>query len=356
MFNNHSDTSSSSGDTRAVAEYAQSQQHVHEAHSPATKPLQRMSLSEHLAMYWKFFFSTGERTPTIPLPLQKVTLSRLLDLDPHQLKTIWLGHSSLLINIEGYSILTDPVFERRLSLVGPANFHSELPLNVNQLSHLDAVIISHDHYDHLNKFSIRQLAKITRRFLVPTGVGARLRQWGIGPEKIIELGWWQEYRLDNKLTLTATPAQHFSGRGLTDRNSTLWSSWVIQGAQHRLFFSGDSGYFSGFREIGQQYGPFDMTFLECGAYNERWPNIHMFPEQTAQAHLDLRGKILHPIHWATFNLSMHPWYEPMERVLSAAWEKGITLATPAVGQLVDCHTHHDVDLWWEPAMERGRIV
>ncbi|MFH0784901.1 MAG: MBL fold metallo-hydrolase [Pseudomonadota bacterium] len=156
------------------------------------------------------------------------------------------------------------------------------------------------------------------------------------------------------LTLVATPAHHFSGRGLTDRNATLWASWVIFTPEHRVYFSGDSGYFPGFKKIGEKYGPFDMTFLECGAYNERWSNVHMFPEQTVAAHLDLTGKILQPLHWATFNLSFHPWYEPMERLTSAAAKAGVRISTPIIGELVDFHNLSEPGSWWRSAMA-GRL-
>jgi L-ascorbate metabolism protein UlaG (beta-lactamase superfamily) len=172
-------------------------------------------------------------------------------------------------------------------------------------------------------------------------------------EKIVELAWWQEYALDENLTLAATPAQHFSGRGLTDRNRTLWASWAILGPNHRVFFSGDSGYFDGFKQIGRKYGPFDTTFIECGAYNENWSGIHMFPEQTVQAHRDLEGKILQPIHWATFNLSLHPWYEPMERLIAAARSGRVTTSTPIMGRIVDYTTFQSHDYWWRPAMARS---
>jgi len=168
--------------------------------------------------------------------------------------------------------------------------------------------------------------------------------------KIIELDWWQEFHFDSQLIFAATPAQHFSGRGLTDRNRTLWSSWVIKTPSHSLFFSGDSGYFEGFKQIGDTYGPFDMTFIECGAYNKAWAQVHMFPEETVQAHLDLKGKVLHPIHWGTFNLAMHSWYEPMERLLAAAKARQTEIAIPTVGETTRHGKHLPVAKWWQEAM------
>ena len=307
-----------------------------------------ISPADHIRMYWNFFFGGRDRTPAATLPWQKVQAADLVSPGPDRLHAIWLGHSSLLIRIDGRTLLTDPLFERRVSPVGPTMFRPQLPLDVEDLPPLDTVLISHDHYDHLNKYSVQRLAGRTDRFIVPLGVGDRLRRWGIDGGKIVELGWWQEYR-DGNLLLAATPAHHFSGRGLFDRNSTLWASWVILGDRHRVFFSGDSGYFDGFRQIGKKYGPFDVTFIECGAYNETWPGVHLFPEQTARAHLDLRGAVLQPIHWATFNLAMHPWYEPAERLAAAAESAGIRLSTPIVGQPVD---YRDIaaTAWWRTAM------
>ena len=182
---------------------------------------------------------------------------------------------------------------------------------------------------------------------MPLGVGSRLVDWGVSRAKIVELDWWETHRFDQGLKFVATPAQHFSGRGLMDRNKTLWASWVVIAPRHKVYFSGDSGYFEGFKQVGDQYGPFDMTFIECGAYNEAWHGVHLFPEETVQAHLDLRGKVLHPIHWGTFNLSVHSWYEPMQRFTRAAEASAIKFATPIVGQTTIYGQSIPVAKWWE---------
>lgn len=313
--------------------------------------MERMSLGEHLDMYRKFFFEKGQKFPAAMLAQERTDLQDLLTANTNSLKTTWLGHSSLLINIDGFIILTDPLFERKVSPVGPTRFNEEFPVDGADLPFVDAVIISHNHYDHLNKYSVRQLSDKTNIFIVPLRLGETLVKWGVPKEKIIELGWWGETHPRSGLTIAATPSQHFSGRGLFDRNKTLWASWVIKTENHKLFFSGDTGYFNGFREIGEKYGPFDVAFMECGAYNERWPDVHMFPEQTVQAFTDLGGRILQPIHWATFNLSLHAWYEPIERLIDEAWNRDVNVSFPMIGQVVDYKKEIDSKQWWVPAME-----
>jgi L-ascorbate metabolism protein UlaG (beta-lactamase superfamily) len=309
-----------------------------------------MSFTQNVKIAWKFLFGGNDRTPDRPLPTVPVQLSHFNQNGGNRLNATWLGHSSLMINLDGYRILTDPVFEKRISILGPTRFAGDLPIHIDQLPRIDAVIISHDHYDHLNKWSIQHLMAKTDTFIVPLAVGAHLVKWGVKRERIVELDWWESHHLDDALVVTATPAQHFSGRGMIDRNETLWASWVVSGPHHRIFFSGDSGYFAGFKQIGDTYGPFDMTFLECGAYNRMWHKVHMLPEETVQAHLDLKGRLLHPIHWGTFNLALHPWYEPMQRVTAAAERTQIDLALPMIGETICYEQPASKDKWWQYAM------
>ncbi|MCF6246690.1 MAG: MBL fold metallo-hydrolase [Desulfobacula sp.] len=299
---------------------------------------------------WRFLFEKNGRTPVQQLPIQSVDLSFFNSNRADQLNSTWIGHSSLLINISGYKILADPVFEKKVSVVGPTRFNGEAPLNPDELLRIDLVIISHDHYDHLNKASILQLLPKVNRFLTPLAVGKRLMDWGIPAKKIIQMDWWENFQFDNHLKITATPAQHFSGRGVFDRNKTLWASWVITTPEFNIFYSGDSGYFNGFKKIGERFGPFDMTFLECGAYDKLWHGVHMFPEETVQAHIDLKGNLLHPIHWGTFNLALHPWYDPMQRVEKAAKDNNITIATPIAGQTIEYGTQRTGFNWWDKNM------
>ena len=315
-----------------------------------------MSFTDFISTTWEFLFTSNHRTPDTELPVKQVDLSHFTSRGGDQLNVTWLGHSSLMINIDGYKILTDPVFDKSVSILGPSRFNGDVPLDIQQIPEVDAVIISHDHYDHFNRYSVQRLIENSNRFIVPLEVGDYLEDWGVPREKIIELDWWQEHRIDQNLMVVATPAQHFSGRGITDRNKTLWASWVIKTPNHQVFFSGDSGYFGGFKQIGDKYGPFDMTFIECGAYGEGWPKVHMFPEQTVQAHLDLKGNVLHPIHWGTFNLALHPWYEPMVRLTAAADLKNIETATPIVGETTVYGTSIATKRWWEQPMQSSGVL
>ncbi|WP_078282640.1 MBL fold metallo-hydrolase [Mycobacteroides franklinii] len=272
---------------------------------------------------------------------------------PADLAVTWFGHSSVLVEVDGYRVLTDPVWSDRCSpsrVVGPHRQHP-VPVELSTLPALDAVVISHDHYDHLDMDSIIALTRSQNAvFVVPLGVGAHLRGWGVSPTRVIELDWDQSHQL-GKLTLTCTQARHFSGRSLT-RNTTLWASWVIAGPQHKVFFGGDTGYTKAFKVIGDTYGPFDLTLLPVGAYNTQWPDIHMNPEEAVQSHTDLnslasdKSAPLLPIHWATFNLALHPWAEPIERALSAASEQGVTVMVLKPGQRTDVRQPAAPDGWW----------
>jgi L-ascorbate metabolism protein UlaG (beta-lactamase superfamily) len=258
----------------------------------------------------------------------------------------WLGHASVLIELDGRWILADPVWGDRVSpspTVGPSRLHP-VPMTVQALPDLDAVIISHDHYDHLDLPTIRDLvAGQDAPFFVPTGVGAHLRRWGVPEDRIVELDWDGSAVVGN-ITLTCTEARHFSGRGLK-RNTTLWSSWALAGPQHRIYFGGDTGYTPAFAEIGARLGPFDLTVLPIGAYGDQWPDIHMTPEQAWRSHGDLGGGVMIPIHWATFDLALHSWSEPIERLLAVA-DSG-KVAVPRPGGRVVVAEPFVLNRWWD---------
>ena len=247
----------------------------------------------------------------------------------------WFGHSTILVNINGTIILTDPVFSKAASPVSFINkaFEYSNHYTVADLPNPDMVIITHDHYDHLDYKTIKELDSKTGKFYVPLGVEAHLLRWGISPDKISIADWGESFS-DSGLRLTSAPARHFSGRGTRDRNKTLWCSWIVQSGENKLFFGGDSGYGRHFKEIGEKYGPFDLTFLECGQYNKQWPNIHSMPEQTVQAHIDIKGEKLVPIHWGKYRLSLHPWTEPIERVTVAAKLQNVKLINTKIGEII----------------------
>jgi len=265
------------------------------------------------------------------------------------LRVTWLGHSTVLVEIDGHRVLTDPVWSKRVTPVpgiGPKRFFLP-PLPIEELPPLDAVVISHDHYDHLDRKTIEALKERAPRFVVPLGVGAYLEDWGVDPARIVELDWWEETPV-GALTLTATPARHFSGRKITSfyQDHTLWAGWSIAGPRHRVYYSGDTAMFPGFTEIGDRLGPFDLTLMEVGAYDELWPDVHMGPEQAVEAHRMVRGGLMLPVHWGTFNLANHSWTEPAERVLAAAGAAGVSVTLPRPGQIVDAAAPPALARWW----------
>lgn len=274
----------------------------------------------------------------------------------HGLRVTWMGHSTLLIEIDGFRILTDPVWSERASFVqfaGPKRFYPA-PLALQDLPPLDVILLSHDHYDHLDRATIRQLAispaTQNARWVCSLGVGRHLESWGVGRAHMNELNWGDAAAISESLQITATPARHFSGRGLWGRNETLWSSFVIRGSRHNIFFGADSGPFPGFAAIGAAYGSFDLTMLEIGAYDANWPEIHMGPDHAAEAHIALQGKLLLPIHWGLFNLAFHPWREPIERLLRIAETRNISLHLPRPGIPTEVTGASLRTFWWEPQM------
>ncbi|MFM0552285.1 MBL fold metallo-hydrolase [Paraburkholderia sediminicola] len=310
------------------------------------KPRPVEGLRKTLGIVWNVLLNKpGGTVPTEALPVDALTRAQL-DAAPDR-SLYRLGHSTMLLKLRGQFWLTDPVFAERASPfrnLGPKRFHAP-PIALADLPPLRGVILSHDHYDHLDRETVLALAQTTGVFLTPLGVGDRLIEWGIDASKVRQFDWWQGAEVDG-VQFTATPAQHFSGRSLFDGNSTLWASWVIVDDDLRVFFSGDTGYFEGFRTIGERLGPFDVTLVETGAYDAQWPYVHMQPEETVQAHIDLRGRWLVPIHNGTFDLAMHRWQEPFERVTGLALARGVVLSTPRMGERLDLSAPHRGERWW----------
>ncbi|MGW6454496.1 MBL fold metallo-hydrolase [Streptomyces sp. NPDC055078] len=294
----------------------------------------------------------ARRSPTGRIPLHGITAADLAKPPPSGLRLTWMGHSTVLAEIDGRRVLFDPVWGERcspFSFVGPKRLHP-VPAPLAALGPVDVVVISHDHYDHLDLPTIKALASADTVFAVPLGVGAHLERWGVSAHRLRELDWNETAEVAG-LRLTATPARHFCGRGLRNQQHTLWASWAVRGSEHRIFHSGDTGYFPGFRDIGAEHGPFDATMIQIGAYSEYWPDIHMTPAEGMRAHLDLQGGrpagVMLPIHWATFNLAPHPWAEPAEGTVAAAADAGARVAVPRPGEPFEPTADAvPADPWW----------
>ncbi|MBH1938159.1 MBL fold metallo-hydrolase [Streptomyces sp. AV19] len=314
--------------------------------------------SGSMAAFLTTYFRKEERVRRAPvraIPVHPTTVADLAAPPASGLRLTWMGHSGVLAEIDGRRVLFDPVWSERCSpfaFAGPRRMHP-VPVPLAETGPLDVVVISHDHYDHLDMPTVRALIRSGAAFVVPLGVGAHLEHWGVPAGRITELDW-HESTTAGGLTLTATPARHFCGRALRNTQHTLWASWVVAGHGHRIFHSGDTGYFPGFAEIGAQYGPFDATMVQIGAYSDMWPDIHMTPEEGLRAHLDLQGGdpargVLLPIHWGTFNLAPHPWAEPADRTVVAARRAGARYAVPRPGQPFEPADGLVPDAWWREA-------
>lgn len=290
------------------------------------------------------FFGKEQREPLRAVPVVRPAYAA----PTLGLAATWMGWSSVLLEIDGRRVLTDPVWSERCSpstLVGPRRFH-EPPIALGELPPIDVVVISHDHYDHLDMPVVRALAARGTHFAVPLGIGAHLERWGVAPRQIAELDWNESVEI-NGLRLTATPSRHYSGRDPRHNNETLWATWVVKGPGHRVFFSGDTGYIADFKKIGREHGPFDLTLIKIGAYDPTWEWIHMNPEDAVRAHDDLRGRLMVPVHWATFNLGFHAWREPADRTVAAARKAGVALVMPKPGQRINVAEPPPIEPWWQ---------
>ena len=278
------------------------------------------------------------------------------------LRATWLGHSTVLVEIGGLRVLTDPVWGPRASpsrLVGPRRFQP-VPVALKSMPTIDLVVISHDHYDHLDSPTIRALARSEVPFVTTLGVGAHLEAWGIAPQRITELDWWQSHRLPGtELSITAAPSQHFSGRGLKDRNATLWSAMVLRSPRHAVFFSGDTGLTTEYADIARRLGPFDLVMLEVGAFHPSWGDIHLGPANALKALELLGGGAFLPVHWGTFSLALHDWDDPAETLLRLAPGSGARLLMPRLGEAVEPARAEAVTPWWRgvgaSAAARGNL-
>ncbi|MBS1660444.1 MAG: MBL fold metallo-hydrolase [Bacteroidetes bacterium] len=305
--------------------------------SPTTVSVKGVSFFKVL---WEFMHKPKSAVPSKPVPVVKTDLGGLEDGS-----IVWFGHSSYLLKLGGKVVLVDPVFSGNASPFKwfAKEFAGTEAYGVGQLpSWIDVVVLSHDHYDHLDYKTIVKIKERVGCFYVSLGVGSHLEAWGI--ENIVELDWWESVEI-GKWRLTATPGRHFSGRNLK-RNRTLWSSFVLEAEGWRLFLGGDSGYDEHFKVIGEKFGPFDLALLECGQFGKYWPHIHMFPKEVVQAARDLRAQVLMPVHWAKFSLSLHPWNEPIREMTMEAERVGQRVTTPMIGEVVVLGKHYPTGVWW----------
>ena len=313
-------------------------------------PTELMTGGSTLGVLWRFLFRKAPNaTPAGPLPMQLLDSLSIVRKTPDLVRVTWFGHSASLVEIAGQNILLDPMLSIEMGPVSwatPNRYNPALPIGPDQLPPIDAVLISHDHYDHLDYQTIRRIKGKVAHFYVPLGVGPHLRAWGVAPERITEMNWGDSVRLP-ALTLRCTPSRHFSGRGLTNRNTTLWSSWVMQSATKRVFYSGDGGYGPHFGSIGAAYGPFDLALMECGQYDRQWAQIHMLPEQSVQAARDVRAAVLLPVHWAAFTEANHAWNDPINRATAEAARLHQAITTPRMGEPVTLGTALPRSRWWE---------
>ncbi len=290
---------------------------------------------------------TNETVPSTAIPTTRVDPAMFATPPSSGIRVTWLGHSTMIIELEGRCFLTDPVWGPRaspLSWMGPKRWYEPV-IALEDLPSIDAVVISHDHYDHLDYPTIQKIKDWDTLFLVPLGIGAHLEYWGVAKEKIVELDWWDEQPFGDVMVVCA-PARHFSGRFIGNTRRTLWCGFAFVGPNRRAFFSGDTAMFPGFTEIGERLGPFDVTMLDAGAYAQAWADVHMGPEQSVDAHRMLKGRVLMPVHWGLFELAPHSWTEPIERMLVAAKQYDTTMVAPRPGDSFDPLAPPPVRRWW----------
>lgn len=322
--------------------------------STILKDMKKEAMS--LSTFIEWFKKGQDRVPSQPLPQVKPDMQEFLK-PSDEMKVVWFGHSTFLLNLSGKIILVDPVFS---GSAAPFKFmvkrFQKPALELDELPPVDFIVISHDHYDHLDMDTMKFFKeKKDTKLVTPLGVGSHLVGWGIEKGRITELDWWQKHQVSG-VEFIATPAQHFSGRDGIHENSTLWASWVIRNDKHNIYFSGDSGYDEHFKKIGEEYGPFDVAFIENGQYNIKWKEVHMLPEESVQAYFDLKAKRYFPVHWGMFELAFHSWYEPIVKLSQAAKEKGINLISPKLGETIVVNDKYVSYPWWEEMIKVNKQI
>jgi len=298
-------------------------------------------------MLKKRFVSKVAREPEFPIPVKPFD-SEAFNSNPGQPKFIWYGHAVLLLQLNRNNLLIDPIFGPSASPIAPfgvKRFSKKTLDIIDQLPPIDAVLISHDHYDHLDYASIKKIKSKVDTWFVAMGVSRHLERWGVSANQITEFDWWKAIDFDT-IKITFTPSRHFSGRGLTDRFKSLWGGWVFQTKDHSIYWSGDGGYGDHFKTMNAKFGPFDWAFMECGQYNEMWHHLHLFPEESAQAAIDSGAKVAIPVHWGGFALAMHSWKEPVEKFVAKAEQEQLPVCTPEIGAVITLGTEPTTERWY----------
>lgn len=315
-------------------------------------PIETPQARPSLGLAWEFITDAGHRVPDEEHPLVKPDPASLVAGKGEALRVTWLGHSTSLVEIDGALVLTDPVFGPRagpFSWMGPKRFHAT-PVEPEQLPDLDVILVSHDHYDHLDLPTVQRLAARETPWVTSLGVGAHLERWGVPAERIIELGWWESVEIAG-LEITACPCRHFAGRGPTASKTTFWSSWAMRGPKHSVWFSGDTGIWEdAWDEISERFGGFDLSMIEIGAFHEAWGSIHLGPKNAVTTHQHVKAKTMMPVHWGTFNLALHDWDQPIATLLELADKAGVQLLSPMMGETV--HRESGVAEYWRERAKR----
>lgn len=330
---------------------------LHQFVNPNERTIQKVRAKmKGFDMTREFFFSKKkDLVPKIKLPEVFPDLKDFLSTQRNEFKFVWFGHSSFIVNAGGVNIMFDPVFSNSAAPFSFTTKRFQDPVvKLEQLPRVDYIVISHDHYDHLDADVIRFYQSKKTKFFVPLGVSSHLRNWGIEQSRISELDWWQSWKIRD-LEFTCTPAQHFSGRVFPYENKTLWSSWVIRSGDKKFYYSGDSGYGNHFKQIGNSHGPFEFSFIENGQYDDQWGPVHLRPEETVKAHFDLNNRVLIPVHWGMFNMALHSWFDPIERISKLAKEHKIELLTPRIGEVISLKQKLKPKNWWKSLLPKKKL-
>ncbi|KAA3633577.1 MAG: MBL fold metallo-hydrolase [Bacteroidetes bacterium] len=311
-------------------------------------PVSMVKLSNAPGLLRERFSNNNIKEPEKPLPIKRLDHNKW-DTMPEKPKFVWYGHATLLLQINGKNLLIDPMFgpiASPFSFMGIKRFSKNTLDLIDDLPPIDAVLISHDHYDHLDLKSIEKLKGRIENWFVALGVGRHLEKWGVNSRDIQELDWWQEIQFEG-INITFTPSQHFSGRGLSDRFKSFWGGFVFQTQDHSIYWNGDGGYGTHFREIGEKFGSFDWAFMECGQYNDLWHQLHLFPEESVLAAIDAGAKKAIPVHWGAFALAMHSWKDPIDRFVAEAKKHKFAICTPDLGDVVVLGQEPEENEWWK---------